>query len=165
MSKSEIKDAFGGHLLKNSNAKAARPLSGSSFMQIVLKSRTTASSQQWGKNIKARMLKITKDMGNRHRVQIKEFTWKKNQLYLNIRLSRKKRYTPFIRALSGAIAIQMSGANKFNALNESFWQGRPWTCILNIIKNSFKTKKMLLSQISSIHLGDSVAPRQRALGP
>ncbi len=165
MSKKQNKSAFGGHLLKNSNAKTARPLSGSSYMKIILKLRPTGLSQRWGKNIKARTLKVTKSTGQKHRVQIKELKWSNGQLRLIIRLTRKKRYAPFIRSLSGSIALQLSGANKFNALSESFWQSRPWTCILATYKENFEIKKMPLKQFSSINSEGKAPLQRRALGP
>lgn len=162
MSKPNYQSPFGGHLLKNSNAKAARPLSGSSLVRIVLKARATDSI--WGKNIRTRIFNITKTTAQKHRVHVKELSWKRNHLSLVVRLSRIKRYAPFIRALSGTIALQLTRANKYKALVQSFWQGRPWTCICGVLKQTYQIKETLLKKLFSIHI-ESLESYQKARAP
>jgi len=122
---------FGGSLLKQSNAKTARPLSTKHAMHVVL--RSSQAKGEWSlrslKNQKT-VEKITRNLAKKYGIKIYEYANVGNHLHLLIKLGNRFTFAPFIRSLSGSIALKVTGSNKLKALKEKFWDFRPWTRIL-----------------------------------
>lgn len=126
---------FGGSLLKKSNAKTARPLSTKKAMHVVL--RSSRATGEWSlrtlrnqKIVERALQRLAKE----HNVKIHEFGNVGDHLHLLIRLKNRSSFAPFIRALTGTIALQVTRANKLLKLKEKFWDYRPWTRILELKK-------------------------------
>lgn len=95
-------------------------------MHIVL--RSTQAKGDWSfrkhrKTISALLQKFTNKFG----VKLHSFANVGNHLHLHVRLGNRFAYPAFIRALTGAIALAVSGANKFKRLKKRFWDRRPFT--------------------------------------
>ena len=63
-------------------------------------------------------------------VKVYSFTNSGNHLHIVLRLTNRFTYKAFIRALTGTIAIKVTGAKKFNKLKKVFWDQRPFTRVL-----------------------------------
>ncbi len=148
---------FGGTLLKNSNAKVVRPLQGKSFLEVVLKSRRHDFFKN-SKSDKIILKKTFRQMCAKYKMTCEQLRIGKQSLSFRIYLKNKKSYHPFIRSLTGALALRLSKANKFKALKQSFWICRPWTCVIKSIfkKNDSKEfSRMLNKYLISIKMKES----------
>ena len=63
-------------------------------------------------------------------VEVLAFANVGNHLHLHCKLGNRFAYPAFIRALTGAIALAVTGANKFKKLAKRFWDRRPFTRIV-----------------------------------
>ena len=122
---------FGGALLKKSNAKTKRPLSTKHAIHVVL--RSSKAKGEWSlrslKNQKT-VEKLTRNLAKKYSIKIYEYANVGNHLHLLIKLNNRFTFNPFIRALSGSIALKVTGSNKLKALKEKFWDYRPWTRVV-----------------------------------
>lgn len=122
---------FGGSLLKNSNAKVPRPLSTKHPIHVVL--RSSAAKGKWSlkKPLNHKMVEETfKQLASEYEIKVHEALVANDQLHLLIQLGRRDDFAPFIRSLSGTIAIKVTGANKLAGLKEKFWDFRPWSRVV-----------------------------------
>jgi hypothetical protein len=122
---------FGGSLLKNSNAKTPRPLSTKHPIHVVL--RSSAAKGKWSlkKPTNAKIVEETfKQLASDYEIKVHESFVANDQVHLLIQLGDLETFAPFIRSLSGTIAIKVTGANKLAGLKEKFWDFRPWSRIV-----------------------------------
>lgn len=122
---------FGGSLLKNSNAKTSRPLSTKHPMHVVL--RSSAAKGKWSlkKPTNHKIVEETfKQLASDYGIKVHDSVVVNDQLHLLIQLGDLDNFAPFIRSLSGTIAIKVTGANKLAGLKEKFWDFRPWTRVV-----------------------------------
>lgn len=122
---------FGGALLKNSNAKTKRPLSTKHALHVVL--RSSLARGEWSlrssKNLKM-VEKTIRSQAQKYGIKIYEFANVGNHLHLLIKLSNRFTFAPFMRAISGIIALKVTGACKAKELKQKFWDYRPWSRIV-----------------------------------
>lgn len=136
---------FGGSLLKKSNAKTARPLSTKKAMHVVL--RSSRATGEWSlRNLRNQKIieRILRRLAKEYGIKIHEFGNAGDHLHLLIRLKNRSSFAPFIRALTGTIALQVTKANKLTKLKEKFWDYRPWTRILELKKAYTLAKDSLI---------------------
>ncbi len=115
-------------------------------MHLVL--RSSKAKGQWsflklenGKKIRA----VVEKFANKHGVKIISLANVGNHLHFHIKLSKRHSYRPFIRAITSAIAMAVTGRNRWttgvanrssSATNgssnsaEKFWDRRPFTRIV-----------------------------------
>lgn len=123
--------AFGGILFRKARYRTHRPLCTKRSIHLVLRSsqatgtRSFQSSENWKK-----IEKLCFEFAARHRVQIQHYANGGNHLHLVIKLKRKLAYSSFIRALTGAIALKVTGANRNNPNKSRFWDFRPFTTLV-----------------------------------
>jgi REP element-mobilizing transposase RayT len=53
-----------------------------------------------------------------------------NHLHFHVQLTHRPLYRPFIRALTGAIAMAVTGASRWKPHGGRFWDARPFTRIV-----------------------------------
>jgi len=126
---------FGGSLLKKSNAKTARPLSTKHGMHVVL--RSSKAKGEWSlRSLKNQKMveKTLKLLAKKYGIKIHEFANAGNHLQLLIKLQNRGNFKPFVRALTGTIALKATGATKLKGLEEKFWDYRPWTRVIELKK-------------------------------
>ena len=126
---------FGGPLLNKSNAKTARPLSTKHAMHLVLRSSLAkgAWSLKSPKNQK-RVQELLRHSAKEFKVSILEFANAGDHLHLMIRMKSRKAFMAFVRSFSGALVIGVTGACKGNELKKKFWDYRPWTRIVELVR-------------------------------
>ena len=97
-----------------------------------------------------------------------------NHLHLHIKLSHRYSYTPFIRAVTAAIAMAVTGASRWRPLAElcdgRFWDFRPFTRVVTGFKDHLGLKKYIeLNQLEGAGLNREQArhilTRQWGLAP
>lgn len=111
--------AYGGTLLNTRKGRShGRTISTKDSMHLVLRSSKAigAWSFRAPKNKKA-ILQIISKFAKKYSVQIKSMANVGNHLHLHVQLARRDSYRPFIRAITGAIAMAVTGVNR--------WQGLP----------------------------------------
>jgi REP element-mobilizing transposase RayT len=135
--------SYGGILLKKrKNRTYARPISTSQTMHLVLrsskaigeKSFKTSQNQKYIQNIIAKF-------SIKYGIRIISLANVGNHLHLHVKIAKRAGYLCFIRAVTAAIAMRVSGRNRWsvkkssnerNSMNgkEKFWDYRPFTRIV-----------------------------------
>ena len=124
------KEAFGGDLLTTRAERARRrPLSTTHTMHLVLRSSQAKGDWSFRKHA-AVINRLLRKYADKFGVRIISFANVGNHLHLQVKLSNRHVYPAFIRALTGGIALAITGANKFRKLSQRFWDRRPYTRIV-----------------------------------
>lgn len=151
------KSDYGG-VLRNSRIgrQGSRKLSTKYTMHLVL--RSTKAVGEWSfskpKN-KGRIRALIVKHANKNHIRIHSIANVGNHLHLHIKLSRRGAYLPFIRAITGGIALIVMGANRLNAMVKShrdrFWDYRPFTKFVNTFQHYLKMKDyMRINQLEGL---------------
>lgn len=127
--------AYGGELLKTRKGRSqGRPLATKHSIHLVLKS--SQAKGEWSfRRPKNRVIvqALLRKFSERYGVRILSFANVGNHLHLHLQLTHRAGYRPFIRALTGAIAMAISGVNRWNkraGSNLKFWDYRPFTRVV-----------------------------------
>lgn len=102
-------------------------------MHLVLRSTRAKGglSFKTAKNSKA-ISGIVGKFGKKYGVQIVSLANVGNHLHFQIKLGNRFAYKPFIRAITAAIAMAVSGVSRWNKGNgDKFWDRRPFTRIVD----------------------------------
>ncbi len=128
--------AFGGTLLKKAKNRHDRPVSSKHPMHLVLKSTKAKGRFGFGttKNSQA-IRKLVDAHCSRYGVKCIQYSNNFNHLHLMLKFPSRAVYLRFIRSLTGAIALAVSGASKLTSLKAifggaKFWDFRPFTRIV-----------------------------------
>ncbi|MBO9667913.1 MAG: transposase [Bdellovibrio sp.] len=126
---------FGGALLKKSNAKTARPVSVKHGMHVVLKSSQASGGWSFRRIENSKKIQsILYSQAQKYGVRIQEVAKSSDHLQLIVKIKNREAFNAFMRAISGMIAMAVTGAAKTRALKTKFWDYRPWTRIVEILK-------------------------------
>jgi REP element-mobilizing transposase RayT len=112
-----------------------RPLATRNTMHLVL--RSTKAKGDWSftrpKNA-AEIKRITTKFANKYGVKIFSVANVGNHLHFHLRLTNRYLYRPFIRALTSAITMAVTGASRWKPLKKQardrFWDYRPFTRVV-----------------------------------
>jgi hypothetical protein len=122
--------AYGGSLLtKRKGRKGPRPLTTKDSIHLVLRSTKATGKWSFIKHQK-RVWSILHKFAKKYGVDIVTKGNAGNHLHLQIRLGNRYAYKPFIRAVTAAIAMAITGASRWNKLEIKFWDRRPFTRIV-----------------------------------
>jgi hypothetical protein len=130
---------YGGTLYSTRAARRrARPLSTRDSMHLVL--RSTQARGNWSflqPRNQGAIRSLSEKYAARFGVKLLAIANVGNHLHLQIRLTNRRLYAPFIRALTGAIALRVTGRSRWkrkanDPLHERkpFWDLRPFTRIV-----------------------------------
>lgn len=128
--------AYGGELLKTRKGRSTpRPLDTRNTLHLVL--RSTKATGQWSfirsKN-KNRITQIVSKFSSKYGIKILSLANVGNHLHFQIKLSNRLAYFPFIRAVTAAIAMAVTGSSRWSPLKQSakdkFWDYRPFTRVV-----------------------------------
>jgi REP element-mobilizing transposase RayT len=112
--------AYGGDLLKTRKGRArGRPLDTRNTMHMVL--RSTKAKGDWSfsrKKNSAAIHGICTKFAAKYGVKIVSIAYVGNHLHFQIKLGTRHTYRPFVRAITGAIAMAVTGASRWNPLEE-----------------------------------------------
>ncbi len=123
----KLQSQFGGELLIGKR-KVARPISTKHAMHTTLRSETHRSFLL-PKNaavIRNCLVLNAKKFG----IQIYEYSINSNHIHLLTRARSRHGFKAFLKALSGMIAMKLSGSKKGRSLKSRFWALRPWSRIV-----------------------------------
>jgi len=136
--------AYGGELLKSRKGREhGRPLDTKSSMHLVL--RSSQARGPWSfkrpKN-ERRVSTVVYKFAKKYGVRIYSVANVGNHLHMQIKLSNRYTYAPFIRAVTSAIAMAVTGRSRWSQGEErnlsrsqnhrrlKFWDYRPYTRIV-----------------------------------
>lgn len=144
---------FGGTLLKKSNAKLARPISIKHAMHVVFSSSQACGewSLRSSRNFKI-VDKILREQARRYGVRLVEVANMGNQIQLLIKIADRGSFLAYMRAVSGIIAMKVTGAAKTRGLSDKFWDCRPWSRIV-VLKRAFSLALDILVQEHLVTIG------------
>lgn len=129
--KNEASD-YGGDLLKTRKGRSRpRPLDTRCTMHLVL--RSTRARGAWSFRLptnEKRIKELVQRFSKKYAVRVLSIANVGNHLHFHIRLTNRHLYRPFIRALTAAIAMAVTGASRWKPLDGRFWDYRPFTRIV-----------------------------------
>lgn len=134
------KTAFGGSLMtKRKGRNRPRPLSTKCTMHLVL--RSTKAVKDWSfkrAHNELRVMAILEKFAFKYGVKLISVGNAGNHLHIHLKLSNRHAYKAFIRAITAAIAMAVTGASRWKKLKYSakdrFWDYRPFTRIVESFK-------------------------------
>lgn len=156
--------SYGGELLKTRNGRLGpRPLDTKNTMHLVLRSSKAKGAWSFRRPDNQRKIKsIMAKFSAKYHVHILSMANVGNHLHLQIQLYKRQFYKPFIRAVTSAIAMAVTGMNRWskNGLRGSktnevsaiisrrehsspklkFWDYRPFTRVVKGFKAFLKLK-------------------------
>lgn len=127
--------AYGGELLRTRKGRSkGRPLATKQTMHLVL--RSSKARGEWSfrraKN-RRRIEEILNKFSRKYGVRIHSSANVGNHIHLHLQLSRRTGYRPFIRAVTAAIAMAVTGVNRWTRQRlgrTRFWDLRPYTRVV-----------------------------------
>ncbi len=124
--------AYGGDLLKTRKGrKGPRPLDTRHTIHLVLRSSRAKGSWSFKKPENERKIRAILDRFSRKNgIRIHQQANVRNHLHLQIKLSTRQTYKPFIRAITSAIAMAVTGASRWKRIEGRFWDRRPFTRVV-----------------------------------
>jgi len=128
--------SYGGELLKTRKGREhGRPLDSRQTMHLVL--RSSKAKGKWSfktSNNEKKINAIINKFSNKYGVKILSLANVGNHLHFHIKLQKIQSYKPFIRAITAAIAMAITGASRWQPLSKmmdgKFWDYRPFTRII-----------------------------------
>ena len=131
--------SYGGELLKTRKGRAqGRPLDTKNTMHLVLRSSKAkgALSFKTAKNSLA-IQKIVHKFSSKYGVRVLSIANVGNHLHFQIKLTKRQGYKPFIRAITSAIAMAVTGASRWHKskIDGKFWDYRPFTRVVRGFAN------------------------------
>ena len=143
----KTKSDYGGALRNKRSGRAGpRPISTQHSMHLVL--RSSKATGEWSllreKN-KIKVKEIIDRFSRKWGVVVKRMENVGNHLHLHIQITSRHTYRKFIRAITGAIAMAVTGASRRNSLKaisrqnrpnklDRFWDLRPFTRFVTGLK-------------------------------
>lgn len=150
--KNETK-AYGGDLLKTRKGRRGpRPLDSKNSMHLVL--RSSHAKGEWSFRVQKNSKKISfilRKFATKYGVKILSVANVGNHLHLHIQLTNRFGYKPFIRAVTSAIAMAITGISRWKKLDIQFWDLRPYTRVI-LGRNAWMilTKYIRLNQLEGM---------------
>jgi REP element-mobilizing transposase RayT len=153
---------YGGKYLRTRKGRSRpRPLSTQHSIHLVLKS--TKATGLWSflhKNNQAKIRAILQKFSKKYSVQILSFANVGNHLHLHIKLANRSTYRAFIRAVTSAVAMAVTGWSRWTKVidGERFWTERPFTQIVTTFKYYLKLKDYIkINQIEGFGFTKNLA--------
>jgi hypothetical protein len=122
--------SYGGELLKTRKGRSGpRPLDTRTTMHLVL--RSSQARGQWSfKRHEPKIRRIVDRFARKNGVKILSLANVGNHLHFHIKVGNRQTYRPFIRAVTAAIAMAVTGASRIKPLQRKFWDYRPFTRVV-----------------------------------
>lgn len=155
--------AFGGEQFKTRYGRSRpRPLCSHHTMHLVLRSTRAVGAKSFRRPRHFQRIEVfIRKFSHRFGVEILDHANNHNHLHLHIQLRRTQSYTPFIRALTAAIAIAVDGHRR----KVKFWDLRPYTRIaLGKAARAILGKYILINRMEALGCQRETARNMLALG-
>jgi REP element-mobilizing transposase RayT len=122
--------AYGGSLLtKKKGRQGPRPLSTKDTMHIVLRSTHAKGKWRFQAN-RSKWKPILRKFSQKYGVKILSTGDPGNHIHLHIKLTNRHTYKPFIRAVTAAIAMAITGVSRWKKVDIKFWNRRPFSRVV-----------------------------------
>jgi hypothetical protein len=126
----EDRKTFGGSALK-SHPKEQRPIPLDRPIQVVMRSKYAIKSMSFRrKALAAKVWDIIQKQSERFNVRVYGYGNGGNHLHLTVIPRSRRGYRGFIRAITGLIAREVTGAQRNKPVNVKFWDARPFTRVV-----------------------------------
>jgi REP element-mobilizing transposase RayT len=128
--------AYGGVLLNTRKGRSqGRPLSVKQSLHLTLRSTSAVGVRSFLTKKNSQLVQVTlKRFAIRYGIKILSLANVGNHIHLHLKLSQRRTYAPFIRAVTSAIAMGVSGTSRWRTLKaaglKKFWDYRPFTRIV-----------------------------------
>ncbi len=131
--------AHGGELFRTrAGRRGPRPLSTRHTVHLVLRSSQARGDWSFRQlRNQGRIRRLTDRFAARYGIRVLDLANVGNHLHFQLKLSNRRLYAPFIRALTGAIALQVTGRSRWKkdprdpaTQRRPFWDYRPFTRIV-----------------------------------
>ncbi len=128
--------SYGGTLRKTRKGRRGpRPLSTKTSMHLVLRSSKAKGSWSFLKpQNRTQLIQILKKFATKYGIRIISIANVGNHLHLHLKLGSRYTYKPFIRAITGAIAMAVTQTSRWKKLktktSDRFWDYRPFTRVI-----------------------------------
>lgn len=138
--------AYGGDLLKTRKGRSGpRPLATKSTMHLVLRSSQAVGPLSFRKPDHMKKIKeILSKFSGKYWIKILSIAIVGNHIHLQIQLFRRETYKPFIRAITSAIAMAVTGVSRWTKAGGlkaiKFWDSRPFTRVLKSFREKLNLK-------------------------
>jgi hypothetical protein len=134
--------AYGGELMKRRKGRLhGRPLDTKNTMHLVLRSSKARGVWSFRAGGNQRKIEaITSRFALKFGVLILQLANVGNHLHFQLRLTNRGGYRPFIRALTSAIMMAVTGASRWNPLGIKFWDYRPFTRVVVGLRGFLKLR-------------------------
>jgi putative transposase len=147
--------SYGGDLRKKHKNRGPRPLATKESMHLVL--RSSKATGEWSfkrKNNELKIKAILTKFSHRYWVKILSVANVGNHLHLHIQLTKRFGYKPFIRAITSAIAMAITGVSRWKKIKAKFWDYRPFTRVIRGFHALITIKDYLaINQLEGIGVG------------
>jgi REP element-mobilizing transposase RayT len=123
---------YGGDLLKRRRGRVhGRPVSIHNSMHFVLRSTQAKGTWSFTRH-RQKIHAIVDSFAAKYGVKMKSLANVGNHLHLHLQLTNRHAYTPFIRAITSAIMMAVTGASRWNKIKLAgkFWDRRPFSRIV-----------------------------------
>ncbi len=125
-------------MTKRKGRSFSRPISTKHTMHLVLRSSKASGPWSFRKSQNEKMIyELAKKFGHRFAVKIVSLANVGNHLHFQLQVTKRHLYKPFIRALTAAIAIKITGVSRWTNAGGTrlkFWDYRPYTRIVTAFK-------------------------------
>lgn len=142
--------AYGGELLKTRAGRSrGRPIDTKNSMHLVLRSSKAKGAFSMRKPQHAQAIKnILTRFSLKYGIAIKTFANVGNHLHIHVLIRNRHTYKPFIRAVTAAIAMAVTGASRWRSSSlGKFWDYRPFTRVVaGYLANNTLTKYIEVNQ-------------------
>jgi len=138
--------SYGGELLKKRKGRVrGRPLDTKNSIHLVLRSSKAVGEWSLSKPTNKRKVdSLFRKFAQRYGVKIYSLAYAGNHLHCQIQLSNRHAYAKFIRGLTSAVAMAITGRNRWTRNDATgplkFWDYRPFTRIVKGLR-AFLTLK------------------------
>ena len=131
------RQAYGGDLLKTRRGRAhARPLTTRGTKHLVLRSSRAKGEWSFRKpQNKARIENILTHFARKNGLRLLSTANVGNHLHLHVKLSTRHTYRAFIRAVTAAIAMAVTGASRWRPGEGKFWDRRPFSRVMRGLRS------------------------------
>ena len=126
--------SYGGTLLKTRKGRQhGRPIDTKSSMHLVLRSSQAKGPLSFRtKKNQQSISRITQKFSKKFGIQVLSLANVGNHLHFHIKISKRRAYMAFIRAITSAIRMAVAGNPRWtpSTLNKKFWDYRPFSRVV-----------------------------------
>jgi hypothetical protein len=132
--------AYGGELLKTRKGRTGpRPLDTKNTMHLVLRSSKAKGDWSFRKHAN-KIDQIVARFSTKYGIRIISAANVGNHMHLQMKLANRFTYKPFIRAITGSIAMAVTGTSRWKKALGKFWDYRPFTRVVQSFRGFLKLR-------------------------